>query len=85
MIKTKTIVAVKKQWKINCSSQLVLAINSPQQNFLPFFQSILPKICSGEDHDDANQLNNDDEEEEEDNDNDDDEDTMMMTVGLIMK
>ena len=73
--------------EINCSSQLVLAINSPQQNFLPFFQSILPKICSGEDHDDANELNNNDEEEEEEHDdNDDDDDTMLMiTVGLIMK
>ena len=53
--------------------------------FSAFFQSISPKICSGEDQDDANELNNDDKEEE-DNDKKDDDDTMMrMTVRLLMK
>ena len=53
--------------------------------FSAFFQSISPKICSGEDQDDPNELDNDDKEKE-DNDNKDDEDTMMrMTVGLLMK
>ena len=43
------------------------------------------KICSGEDQDDPNELDNDDKEKE-DNDNKDDDDTMMrMTVGLLMK